>query len=218
MQGPPPTAPTPPQRPVIVGRQVTSGSPNAVYQAFRNQREELGNQVDRLEDQRRDLSEQLRNPMVNDQDKKGLELRIGQIDQRILALEKQIEAADGAVSNAAAVPGAVLPPPRYERSGPPEEVFVLSGIFMLVVLLPLTIAYARRIWRRGAAAVMTIPQEIYERFARVDQSLDAIAIEVERIGEGQRFLTRLHTEKQALGAGPAERIDAAARERERQGR
>lgn len=213
-----PQAPTPPQGPVIVGPQVVRGSPNAVYQAFRNQREELGNQVDRLEDQRRDLSEQLRNPTINDMDKKGVETRIAQIDQRILGLEKQIEAADGAVSNAAAVPGAVIPPPPYVRSGPPEEVFVLSGIFMLVVLLPISIAYARRIWRRGAAAVMAIPQEIYDRFARVDQSLDAIAIEVERIGEGQRFLTRLHTEKQALGAGPAERIEAAARERERQGR
>lgn len=218
MQTPTAKPPTPPQGPVIVGPVEIRGSPNAIYQAFRNQREELGNQVDRLEDQRRDLSEQLRNPMVNDQDKKGLELRIGQIDQRILALEKQIEAADGAVAKAASVPGAVVPPPPYVRNGPPEEVFVLSGIFMLVVLLPLTIAYARRIWRRGAAAVMAIPQEIYDRFARVDQSLDAIAIEVERIGEGQRFLTRLHTEQQALGAGPAERIKAADRERERQGR
>jgi hypothetical protein len=64
---------------------------------------------------------------------------------------------------------------------------------------------------------MTIPQEIYDRFARVDQSLDAIAIEVERIGEGQRFLTRIHTEQQrALGAGPAERVESKLREAERQ--
>ena len=72
---------------------------------------------------------------------------------------------------------------------------------------------------RSAVAISKMPQEIYDRFARVDQSLDAIAIEVERIGEGQRFLTRMQAEQQrALGAGPAERIEAADREKERQRR
>jgi hypothetical protein len=213
-----PQTPQPPQLPVIQApSRVTTGTPSSVYQAFRNQREELGNQIDRLEDQRRDLSEKLQNPMINDADKKGLEQRIGVVDQRILALEKQVEAADASVATAAAVPGAVIPPPPFERSGPPEEFYVLTGIFMFVVLFPLTIAYARRLWRRGAAAIMTIPQEIYDRFARVDQSLDAIAIEVERIGEGQRFLTRIHTEQQrALGAGQAERIESKLRDAERQ--
>jgi hypothetical protein len=30
------------------------------------------------------------------------------------------------------------------------------------------------------------------RFSRLEQSVDAIAVEVERIAEGQRFITRLH--------------------------
>ena len=32
---------------------------------------------------------------------------------------------------------------------------------------------------------------------RLEQAVDSIAIEVERISEGQRFLTRLHSDKQA---------------------
>ena len=34
-----------------------------------------------------------------------------------------------------------------------------------------------------------------DRLARIEQAVDAIAIEVERIAEGQRFLTKLQTER-----------------------
>jgi hypothetical protein len=35
-----------------------------------------------------------------------------------------------------------------------------------------------------------------DRFARLEQAVDAIAVEVERISEGQRFLTKLQTERE----------------------
>ncbi len=38
------------------------------------------------------------------------------------------------------------------------------------------------------------------RLTRLEQAVEAIAIEVERVGEGQRFLTRAVTER-GLGAG-----------------
>ncbi len=38
------------------------------------------------------------------------------------------------------------------------------------------------------------PQRFDEQFAQLQQSIDAIAVEVERIAEGQRFSTRLLTE------------------------
>jgi hypothetical protein len=42
-----------------------------------------------------------------------------------------------------------------------------------------------------------IPATHYDddRLARIEQAVDAIAIEVERIAESQRFLTRLQTER-----------------------
>ena len=42
-----------------------------------------------------------------------------------------------------------------------------------------------------------IPATRYDddRLARIEQAVDAIAIEVERIAESQRFLTRLQTER-----------------------
>jgi hypothetical protein len=212
-----------PQSPVIVsvgpGGQITRTgvtSPNAIYEAFKNQREELGSQIDRLEDVREDLVEQLAQPNMTAAAKGGIEARIATIDARIAGIDKQLAEADAAVARAAAVPGAIVPPPpEPPQPGPPEEFWVIAGIFMFVVVFPLTIAYARRIWRRGAAVVASLPQDIYDRFSRVEQSLDSIAVEVERIGEGQRFLTRLHAEQRNLGAGQAERVESLQREGER---
>jgi hypothetical protein len=200
------------------------GSPSEIYEAYRHQRRELADQLERLEDQRENLSEQLQQPNIPSVDAKGIEQRITALDARIAALDKQIAEADAQVARAAAIPGAVVvqpEPPEPPRTGPPEEFWVLSGLFLIIVLLPLTIAYARRIWRRGAAVVTALPQDIYDRFTRVEQSLDSIAVEVERIGEGQRFLTRLHAEQRGLGAGGAavaEKVEVGEREREHQRR
>jgi hypothetical protein len=223
-----PPIPTPPSPPEIYvpgpqgpqGQQgplirIGAGGPNAIYEAYRHQRDELKDQLDRLEDQREELTEQLQAPGIPGVDAKGIEQRIAALDLRIASIDKQIAEADAAVARAAAIPGAIVPdPPEPPRQGPPEEFFVLAGIFMFIVVLPLTIAYARRIWRRGAAVVTSLPQDIYDRFTRVEQSLDSIAVEVERIGEGQRFLTRLHAEQRGLGSGPAERVESASREKE----
>jgi hypothetical protein len=200
---------------VIAGQE---NSPQAIYEGFKAQRHELSDQLDRLEGQRDNIASSLRQEGLNAVDQKALEQRLVSIDQRIAVTEKLLADADANVARSAAIPGAVVEPPPFVREGPPEEVFVLGGLFIVVVLLPISIAFARRIWKRSTTAITKLPQEIYDRFARVDQGLEAIAIEVERIGEGQRFLTRMQTEQRALGAGPAERVEAAEREREKQGR
>jgi hypothetical protein len=111
------------------------------------------------------------------------------------------------VAATAAVPGAVVEP-RHERDGPPEEVYIMGGLFMVTVLLPLSVALAIRLLRRKSAAIMALPQELVDRFTRLDQAVDAMAVEVERIGESQRFVTRLMSERSgreplALGRDPS---------------
>ena len=218
---------TSPSGPVVIARdgQVTiaqDGSPTAVWRAAQAQRNELGSQLDGLENTRRELAEQLADPSTTaGASRAGLEARIVEVDKRISDVGKQIAGADAAVATSAAVPGAVVEPPRYVRQGPPEEVFVLSGMFIVVVMLPLSLALARRIWKRGTAAAMAFPQEITDRFSRLEQAVDSIAIEVERIGEGQRFVTRLLADNgnRALAAGAALPIDVSARgEKSRIGR
>ncbi len=47
----------------------------------------------------------------------------------------------------------------------------------------------------GGAVMDGAPHELSSRLNSLEQSLDAIAVEVERVGEGQRFMTRLFTER-----------------------
>jgi hypothetical protein len=44
-----------------------------------------------------------------------------------------------------------------------------------------------------------------DRLERLEQAVESIAIEVERISEGQRFLTKLQTEQQRIEGRPIER-------------
>src|SRR5690349_12347122 len=198
-----PQAPGAPGAPVtgrpqvfVDGKPLTS-SPSAIYQAMVKQREVLGEQMERLQDERRDISNRLSSTEENlsPADKAGLEKRMNTLDGRIDAMDKQIATADAQVASAAAIPGAVVERPPEVRHGPPEEVFVLGGIFMFVAIMPISIAYARRIWRRSAAAVTALPKDIIDRFTQIDQAVESIAVEVERIGEGQRFITRVLSEQ-----------------------
>ena len=190
----------------------------AVYEALKAQRTELRNQLESLEDKRRDLSQRLEEPTLNATDRKGIEQRVTEVDQRISAIDKQIGESEARIASAAAVPGAVVKevPPR--REGPPDEAWVLGGMFIVIVLLPLSLAMARRIWRRGVATITSLPAELMERLTRLEQGVDAIAVEVERIGEGQRYMARLAAEDglRAIGAGAAEPVEVKAREGEAQ--
>jgi len=71
---------------------------------------------------------------------------------------------------------------------------VFFAIFPIIFLgTPLARALARR-WDRDAAAPK-IPPEVMARLERIEQAVDSIAVEVERISEGQRFTTKLLTER-----------------------
>lgn len=209
-----PTPPPPPSAPFVKTAPGTY-TPTAVWKGFVAQRKELGNQLDNLQNERNNLAEKLEDPMVSGANKKGLETRIADLDARILSVDKQIAVSDGEVARAAAVPNAVVEPPRdyHEDNGPPLEMIV-GPMFIVFCVFPLTIAYARRIWRRGAAAVSAIPDAFMDRMTRLDQAVDSIAVEVERIGEGQRFMTRIFTESggRALGAGGVEPVHVPVKE------
>ena len=209
MQQPSPTPPPAPAPPSLLPG-APRVDPSEVLRAYREQRSELRDQLDRLEDQRQELTEEA-STITDAAAKQGIFNRIAIIDGRIVSVDKAIADADAAVARAAAVPGAVVPdPPEPQRQGPPEEFFVFLMVLTVFIGVPLALAYARRIWKKGVQTVTTIPQDIYERFNRIDQAIDAVAVEVERIGEGQRYVTKLVNDR-AIGAGPAERLDAQAR-------
>jgi hypothetical protein len=194
-------------------------SPASIYQGFVAQRDELGGQLEKLQETRNSLSEKVTDPMVRGLDRTGLESRITALDARIAQVDKAIAQADASVASAAATPGAMALRDQerannQSHDGPPEAPFFIGGLFIVAVLLPISLAFARRIWRRGTAAVANLPDELLERMSRLEQAVESIAIEVERIGEGQRFMTRVFTDAngRALGAGPAEPVRVPPRD------
>ena len=80
--------------------------------------------------------------------------------------------------------------------GPFEMATTLGVGFFLTVTaisvgLPVSRAFARRLDRRTASP----PPEVLARLERMEQALDAVASDVERIAEGQRFTTKLLSER-----------------------
>jgi hypothetical protein len=216
-QGPTPTTATSVARSPLTGELVsaqdfarTTSSASAVYEGLRAQRRELTNQLHELESTRRGITSQLEDVSIGAPERTALETRVKEVDSRIATIDGMLASNAAQIAQAAAIPGAVVEPPRFIRQGPPEEAYFLGGMFMVIVLLPLSIALARRVWRRSAAVVTSFPREIADRISRMEQAVEATAVEVERIGEGQRFLTRLFTEGEgarAIGAGAAQPLE-----------
>jgi hypothetical protein len=69
----------------------------------------------------------------------------------------------------------------------PVVLFVCCAVAAIGV--PIARAYARRL--DGRPNDPTLPPELTGRLERMEQALDSIAIEVERISEAQRFTTKL---------------------------
>jgi outer membrane murein-binding lipoprotein Lpp len=66
-------------------------------------------------------------------------------------------------------------------------------VAVIIIGLPLARAVSRRMDRKSAGD--QIPGELSAQLAQLNQSVDAIALEVERISEGQRFTARLLSEQ-----------------------
>lgn len=87
-------------------------------------------------------------------------------------------------------------------------VAIIAGA-AIAIFAPLARAHARQVDRSAGSFV---PPEVAGRLERIEQAVDAIAIEVERISEGQRFTTQLLSEgRQHAGALPAADRSAASR-------
>jgi hypothetical protein len=189
---PPSGIPVPGGHVVIEG---VSGSPAAVYQALRARGHELANQREELQDQRGELTGRLQAENLDPTDRDGLRAQLADVDARIKAVNGRIDANQVAIEQAAGVPGAIQEEKPPERNGPPDEVFIIIPVvFTIFVLFPLAFAWARRLWKKPVAGPAPIPPELIERMTRLEQAVESVAVEVERIGEGQRFVTKLFAE------------------------
>jgi hypothetical protein len=90
-------------------------------------------------------------------------------------------------------------PPGFSAKDviPPQAVDISIAFFVTIAIiiigLPIARAIARRMDRRPGPT--QIPGEVSAQLNQLNQAVDAIALEVERISEGQRFATRLLSEQ-----------------------
>lgn len=209
MQPSPPAPPSVPGQEFPVTITTDGASPSAVLKAAEAQRSELRDQLERVQQQRNEIAGWLKAEDITAPDREGLATRLKETDARISNIEQQIAQADAAVAKAAAVPGAVVetPPPDTRKGDEMEAITAVSIVFTLFVLFPIAFAYSRRLWKKASTVVAPIPREVTERLEQMGQAVESIAVEVERIGEGQRFLTKVMSDQtRQLGAGAAQPI------------
>ena len=89
--------------------------------------------------------------------------------------------------------------PPWVHDGPPDGVFMVpvalfASIAFVVVGLPIARAFARRMDGKHAATPAVAPAA---ELRQLQTSIDTMAVEIERISENQRFLTRVLSDGRA---------------------
>lgn len=180
-------------------------------EGLRSRRSELVDQLDRAGNRRDDVLRQMRD--ANNAERAGLEQRLAALDGRIVQIESDIASTERALTNASpallgeaaqAEEAAALARARAEPTIDDEVIGIVATLAM-VLMIPIVIAYARRIWKRPLP-VRAMSPATEGRLERIEQAVESIAVEVERVSEGQRFVTKLLSNADRKPAAlPAER-------------
>jgi hypothetical protein len=214
-----PQPPTPPLPPAATAAPASVSVPIpttlAEVEALRAGRRELSNQIQSASSRRDEAVRDLRRS-PDGPARAGLEGRIAVLDQRIMQLETDLAETGRALSKAPAFTNDqqetfIGVPPRYGPFTPGQ----LTGITIVSIVFiwgPLAFAIGRTMLRRWAHP-RPAPEilESAARLERMEQAIEAVAIEVERISEGQRFVTQTMAKRDAamalgVGQAPAEPI------------
>ncbi len=200
----PPASATPaPGQAVATSAPAAPSGPISQEQAefLRAKRTALSNQLESVQDRRDDVAEQLRQPETSASERPGLENRLRVLDERLIQIEREMAVNSAQLANA---------PPRRSSEGTtavaggrgdrpargfnPNLVTVLS--FML--LAPFAFQIARRWFAPNSPRYdrqqLAEAAALRDRMDKMESAVEAVAIEVERIGEGQRFLTQAMSE------------------------
>ena len=94
-----------------------------------------------------------------------------------------------------------------------EDIVVPIAFFATAIIISIGIPLVRAIVRRWDRQSLkpAMPEDTSQRLERIEHAIEAMSIEVERIAEGQRFVTQTMAKREgapALGVGhaPAEPI------------
>ena len=203
----PPQAPQAPQLPQLPNPDITPNpagptvwriprtpAEQAILQA---QREALSSQIINVRERRNTIARAYER--ASGANRSGLEQQLRVIDDRILQLEADLAESGRALyqSNVVSTTSTGFVP-RQGFNMSSGQITGISIVFILFVLGPLAASLGRLMWRRSAKPAM--PPGWYDaaqRLERLEQAVDTIAVEVERVSEGQRFMTKIMTQNAA---------------------
>lgn len=232
-QTPVPSAPPIPGTPVEA--QVAQGP--ATLSGLQAQAIELRIQLAGLRAQWNGLRTQLDQMLRNNPARPGVQQKWADVGVQKAQVEGDLARVEAQIAQLTGVPvtGARPPLPRGSRFNPAVGI-PIGGLLLMVMFVPVSLAWARRI-ARGGNRPAPLTRDAVDRLERLEQAIDTVAIEVERISEGQRFVTKILAERpkrsdaaaatpreappaepemRALGAGPAEPIQVPQREQVRE--
>jgi hypothetical protein len=187
------------------------------YYRLKSKQEELGNQLENVQERREDLARELQSRPIA-ADREGIEARLRSLDTRILQLETDLASVGKDLAEQAPA-SLTVPPIRTQWRGNSDEDMIAAGFVGAFIALALCVPFFIRQFRRRKNAPLSsttqTPALAAERVDRMEQAIDSIAVEIERVSENQRFMTRLMTETQLAGTiaavrGSAEAAKAAA--------
>jgi len=133
------------------------------------------------------------------------------VEQELAAVEQQIESSRLAISvidrqlmghETVVTHTATSQPPQVFQFGSPsipgEVIWIAGGAGGLLLLGMLSLLlYMQRIARSTRHALSLIEGQVSSQHATLASGIDAIALEVERLGEGQRFMSKVLTSPEA---------------------
>jgi hypothetical protein len=207
-----PAAPTPP--PSVGGLEGLS------YNQLRTRRAELLDQRQSLANLRSTVAREYER--ASGTNKEGIGARLAVMDKSMVQIESDLSAVGLAMVPKRTTESPYLPPinPRPPNSAGREMLLVSIAVFLatMFIAVPAAVRRAKRRWLRESPSSGTSSIGVgKERLDRIEHAVDSIAVEIERVSENQRFMTRLMTETQLAGTiaavrGSAELAKAAAEE------
>ena len=128
----------------------------------------------------------------------GLEQQLRVLDLRIAQIETDIGNSGQALAGYTGPTTSVGFPDRFPVNITSGQTTAISIVFIVVVLGPLATSFGRLMWRRAAKPVLPpVWNDATNRLERLEQAVDTIAVEMERVSEGQRFITKIMTQRDA---------------------
>jgi len=133
----------------------------------------------------------------------GLQEQLNVLEPRVLQLENDLSQVERELAGAPSdvISLADVPPARPDYGGFGEG----GAAFGVPIFLVMTAFYLiqRRRWKRAARRTPpALPAADSERLQRLEHGMEAMAIEIERISEGQRFVTKLLSESRGVEPAP----------------